>query len=307
MDPELAAFVPMMSKVDISDVEAARALRTELAAAHPVDPELLARVEVTDRRAGKTQVPVRIYRPKGAVDELPALLWIHGGGFVLGDLETTHFQATLLCMEVGALVVSVGYRLAPEHPFPAAHDDCYGALEWLAGSAGELGVDPGRVAVGGASAGAGLAAGVVLRARDQDGPAVCFQLLEVPVLDDRMNTPSMIAFTDTPGWNRGNAEVSWRYYLGGATEAPGYAAPARAGDLAGLPPTYLSTCELDPLRDEGIEYAWRLLQAGVAVELHQWAGTFHGSRMMPSAISRRQNAETFEVLRRGLETAGVGG
>jgi acetyl esterase/lipase len=164
-------------------------------------------------------------------------------------------------------------------------------------------VDPARIAVAGQSAGGGLAAATALLARDRGGPALRFQLLEIPELDDRLDTPSMRAFTDTPLWNRPNAEWSWRHYLGPdhVAETSAYAAPARARDLAGLPPAYVSTMEFDPLRDEGITYALRLLQAGVQVELHSHPGTFHGSALIAGAeVSQRGAREVVEALRRAL-------
>jgi acetyl esterase/lipase len=201
-----------------------------------------------------------------------------------------------------AVVVSVEYRLAPEHPFPAGLEDCYAALVWLAAEARALGVDPARIAVMGQSAGGGLAAGLALLARDRGGPRLCCQLLGIPELDHRLETASMREFVDTPLWNRPNAIMSWRHYLG---EPPGevspYASPAIAKDLRGLPPAYVSTMEFDPLRDEGIEYALRLLQAGVPVELHQYPGTFHGSGLVAgAAVSRRAQAEWLDALARGL-------
>ena len=144
-------------------------------------------------------------------------------------------------------------------------------------------------------------AAVALLARDRNGPKLCFQLLGIPELDDRLDTPSMLAFTDTPLWNRPNAEFSWRAYLGDGAEVSPYAAPARAEDLSGLPPAYVSTMEFDPLRDEGIRYAARLLEQGVSVELHHYPGTFHGSHMLRHAqVSKRTNAEMLDALRRGL-------
>jgi acetyl esterase/lipase len=199
--------------------------------------------------------------------------------------------------------VSVEYRLAPEHPFPAGVEDCYAALSWTAANAAALGVDARRIAVAGQSAGGGLAAATALLARDRGGPALCFQLLEIPELDDRLDTPSMLAFDDTPLWNRPSAVWSWKHYLGpdhGGEVSP-YAAPARAQDVSGLPPAYVSTMELDPLRDEGILYALRMLQAGVPVELHSYPGTFHGSALIPAAaVSQRNAREVLDALRRAI-------
>jgi acetyl esterase/lipase len=202
------------------------------------------------------------------------------------------------------VVVSVDYRLAPENPFPAGLEDCYAALVWLHEHAGDLGVDAGRIAINGGSAGGGLAAGLALLARDRGGPAICFQYLGIPELDDRLDTPSMQRFHDTPMWSRGAAEKSWEWYLGdahGTDDISPYAAPARATDLAGLPPAYISTMEFDPLRDEGIHYALKLLAAGVSVELHSFPGTFHGSSIVvTAAVNQREAAERMTVWRRVL-------
>jgi acetyl esterase/lipase len=177
-------------------------------------------------------------------------------------------------------------------------DDAYAVLTWTAAHAAELGIDRGRVAVGGHSAGAGLAAAVALRARDHHGPPIRFQLLNQPELDDRQQTWSARQFTDTPWMTRDKLAATWRHYLG-AQPASAYAAPARAADLSGLPAAYVATAEFDPLRDEAITYALGLLRAGVPVELHQWPGTFHGSQAILSAeISQRQNAELAAALRR---------
>ncbi|MFG1966661.1 alpha/beta hydrolase [Nonomuraea sp. NPDC049028] len=242
-------------------------------------------------------VPVRIYRPHHPQG---AIVWWHGGGFVMGDLNTEHPWAARLANVSGSVVVSVGYRLAPEHRFPAALDDVYAALTWTAENAADLGVDPERIAVGGHSAGGGLATAVALRARDEQGPPIRFQLLNQPGLDDRQETWSARHFTDTPWMNRDKVTAIWGHYLGSAPATP-YAAPARAYDLSGLPPAYIATAEFCPNRDEDITYALRLLQSGVSAELHQWPGTFHGSQAILSAeVSQRQIAELGAALRRAL-------
>ncbi|MEV7569014.1 alpha/beta hydrolase [Streptomyces tanashiensis] len=296
MDPELEAFVPFFPQTDLSDPVAARAYFAGLAAAVPAPdtPDM----EVEDRVVpGDPGVRVRIYRPRGARG---AVIWLHGGGFVTGDVDTEHPWATRIAESSGAVVVSVGYRLAPEHPFPAALDDAYAVLNWTVQHAAELGVDPARIAVGGHSAGGGLAAAVALRSRDEQGPPIRFQLLNQAGLDDRMETWSARNFTDTPWFHRGKMIASWRHYLGSRSATP-YAAPSRAADLSGLPPAYVASAEFCPNRDEDIAYAVRLLQAGVSVELHQWPGTFHGSQAILSAeVSQRQNAELGAVLRRAL-------
>ncbi len=294
--PELEGSLPLFPVADLSDPISARSTLAQLAAAAPATDT--AGLEIEDRTVpGEPDVPTRIYRPQRAHG---ALVWLHGGGFVMGDLETEHPWAVRLAQAAGAVVISVGYRRAPEHRFPAAFDDACTVMAWAADHAAELGVEPDRVAIGGHAAGAGLAAAVALRARDQQGPPIRYQLLNQPQLDDAQTTWSARTFTDTPFMTRDKAAASWRHYLGSAP-ASAYAAPARADDLSGLPPAYITSAEFDPNRDEAIEYAQRLLQAGVPVELHQWAGTFHGSQAVVSAeVSQRQTAELGAVLRRGI-------
>ncbi len=296
MDPVLEAFVPHIPDLDPTDPVSARAIYAGLAAGRSA-PDA-GDLDVEDRAVpAAPDVPVRIYRPHQAQG---AVVWLHGGGGVMGDLDTEHPAAARLAVGSGAVVISVGFRLAPEHPFPAALDDAYAALAWTAEHADGLGIDPDRIAVGGHSAGGGLAAGVALRARDQHGPPIRFQLLNEPGLDDRQETWSARHFTDTPWLTRDKLTAYWRHYLG-STPATPYAAPARADDLSGLPPAHIATAEFDPNRDEGITYALRLLQAGASVELHQWPGTFHGSQAILSAeVSQRQIAELGAALRRAL-------
>jgi acetyl esterase/lipase len=259
-----------------------------LAAPPPHEDEL----DITDLQPAECP-PLRIYRPEGEVGRRPGLLYLHGGGFCMGSVEIENAGAAELAYALGAVVVSVDYRLAPEHPYPAGLEDCYASLCYLAALDG---VDPARVGVHGQSAGGGLAAAVSLLARDRGGPAIAIQSLGIPALDDRLDTPSMRAFVDTPMWSRPQAAQSWQLYLGGA-EPDGYAAPARSVDLRRLPPAYISTMELDPLRDEGIIYAMRLLEAGVSVELHNYPGTFHGSAIaVHAAVSKRAGIELVTAL-----------
>jgi acetyl esterase len=298
LDPELVPLVEMLPEMHgaMEDIPAAREM---LASFIPTDPpEAESRVEMKEVAVGGTTA--RIYRPRGVEGDLPGLLHVHGGGFCLGSAAIDHPQSVGLADELQCVVATVDYRLAPEHPYPAGVDDAYAALELLAGLDG---VDASRIAVQGQSAGGAIAAAVALLARDRRGPAIRFQVLEIPVLDDRCDTPSMLAHAATPLWSRPQAVASWEYYLGGA-EADQYAAPARAEDLSGLPAAYVLTCELDPLRDEGIRYAARLLESGVSVELHNYPGAFHGSTMAQgSTLATRMTQERLGALRRALGTS----
>ncbi len=307
-DPELAPIVELLPPGDFGDIEKSRAFLAGLL--EPMNRDVdTSGVTIRDLEVATAtgSVPVRVYAPDapGPATGRPALLDIHGGGFCVGTIDMEHAFATQVARNLGAVVVTPEYRLAPEHPFPAGLDDWYGTLQWMHDEAAALGADRSRIAVGGQSAGGGLAAAVALLARDRNGPALCFQFLGIPELDHRLDTPSMRTFVDTPMWHRPNAVLSWEFYLGpDAGEVSPYASPAVAPDLAGLPPAYVTTMEFDPLRDEGIVYALRLMQAGVSVELHSFPGTFHGSALVPTAaVSRRANEEMMVALRRGLGVA----
>src|ERR1700722_7683405 len=310
IDPELAAIVDLLPKMDLVDPVAARQAFEAMLAGITFDIPGIETLDIEDRMVpgheDDPDVSVRVYRPKGlaAGTRAPGIVMIHGGGFVIGRVGGEHAGAAQLAISTGAVVVSVDYRLAPEHPFPAGLHDCYAALTYLHDEADALGVDPGRIALSGASAGGGLAAATALLARDHGGPPVCFQLLQIPELDDRLQTASMQDFVDWPMWNRPLAVQCWQAYLGppyGSADVPACAAPARADDLSDLPAAYISAAENGPLRDEGITYAQRLLQAGVSVELHQFPGTFHGSALVTSAaISKRAQRESALVLRQAL-------
>ena len=310
-DPELAPLLDLLPDpgLDISDPLESRAGFSEMIGL--LNAELdTSGVDLEDTTIpgpeGGPQVALRIYSPEGLASPAPGLLHIHGGGFVIGDLDTEYGTCLALCRNLGIVVVSVDYRLAPETPYPGGLEDCYRALQWTADNCSRLRIDPARLGLFGQSAGGGLAAATTLLSRDRNGPGLCFQYLGIPELDDRLETTSMREFVDTPMWHRPNAELSWDFYLGdsyqrGADDVPAYAAPARAEDLSGLPPAYISTMQFDPLRDEGILYGLRLLQAGVATELHSFPGTFHGSSLFSTtAISQREATEMFIALRRGL-------
>jgi acetyl esterase len=305
IDPEFESHLPTMLALPLEDLAEARAqVAQKTADAPPADTTGL---EIADRLvpgpAGAPEVSVRVYRPVAGHNG-SAVLFLHSGGLILGGLESEHPLCASIARELATVVVSVDYRLAPEHPFPAAVDDSYAAFTWLFAASGELGVDQSRVAIVGRSAGGGLAAAVTLMARDSGGPQACFQYLEVPMLDDRLNSATMRSFTDTPIWDRPSTEIGWHHYLGGdagGDDVSPYAAPARATDLSGLPPAYIHTAQFDPLRDEGIAYAQRLLSLGIPTELHSSPGTFHGSDMVEgAAISLRLAAERLAVLRRAL-------
>ncbi len=236
---------------------------------------------------------------------LPVLLWIHGGGFISGDVKSNDSICENFVLECNCIVVSAEYRLTPQYPYPAGFDDCYAVLEWLANSGTEkLNIDVDSIAVGGSSVGGCLAAGVALKACETDGPKIKHQLLLIPVLDDRHLTQSSRDITDhRVVWNRDLSLLAWDGYLHDVFgETPSYAAPARAKTIPKLPSTFISVEEQDLLRDESIVYAQRLMQAGVTTELHVYPGTFHGSFMdAPEAdVSKQHMADAFNSLKKAL-------
>jgi acetyl esterase len=308
LDAELAAGLSYIADLDFNDIPAARVLEAEIMAQTP--PPDCTGVTVRDIDIpvdeGGTTILLRLTTPTGADRPLPVIYNLHGGGFCCGNVQAEHGRDVELAREVGAIVATVGYRLAPEYPYPTALEDCYAGLAWISRHANEIDADASRVAVHGRSAGGGLAAALTLLARDRGGPAICYQYLSVPELDDRLDTPSMKRFLDTPRWSRPKAILSWQYYLGdlarpGSADVPSYAAPARETNFADLPPTYLSVMQFDPLRDEGIDYARKLLEADVVVELHSYPATFHASYIITAAeVSQRELAEEVAVLSRAL-------
>ena len=281
LDEPHAAVLSMLPAdlMDLSDIPAARARLNGLLEMMP-SPELPADVTISEAVApsldGAPDVRVKIYTPSDLDPGAGALLWIHGGGMVLLDADGDDFVSAERASTHRIVVVSVDYRLAPETRAPGLVDDCFAALSWLAAHADELGVSADRLMIGGASAGAGLAAGTALRARDAGGPALIGQLLVYPMLDHRNETPSSHAIQDLRVWNRSANLAAWAAYLGDG-EASAYSSPAIADDLSGLPPAYVSVGSLDMFHDEDVAYATALNRAGVPCELHVYPGAFHAS------------------------------
>lgn len=287
----------------IPDIVQRRAAAEAMSEADPVPPN--PNVTIEDRTVpgpdGAPDITVRIYRPVQANGTLPCVYYIHGGGMILGTAAREDVSASRICEHVGAVVVSVEYRLAPEHPHPAPLEDCYAGLAWTVDHAVELGIDPQRLALYGGSAGGGLVLATSLLARDRGFPALRFQMSIYPMIDDRNETPSSQEITDIGVWDRAGNIQAWAWYLGGA-EPDQYAAPARAEDLSGLPPTFIDVGTVDLFRDEDITFAQRLMQAGVPTELHTSVGSYHASETIApdAALSKRIVSLRIDALRRAL-------
>lgn len=256
--------------------------------------------------AGAPDVPLMIIRPAGATGTLAAVYYIHGGGMIMGSPRGIGSDPLLdWAAELNTAVISVDYRLAPENPHPAPVEDCYAGLAWVSDHAAELGIDPARIVVAGASAGGGLAAGVALMARDRQGPPLIGQLLSYPMLDDRNDTASTHQMVGLGIWDRTANELGWTCLLGDARGGPDvspYAAPARATDLSGLPPAFITVGSAETFRDEDVAYAMRIWAAGGHAELHVWPGGFHAfDTMLPDTALARDHANArLSWLRRRL-------
>lgn len=296
LDPEIAVILPALPEGlgNITRDSIGELRETMAANAAPPPPSA---VEIDERSVPTPAGDVKVFvhrRPSKEVQ--PCLLWIHGGGYILGS--ALDLRATWIAEHLDLTVVSVDYRLAPEHPFPAGSEDCWAALNWTIEHAGELRIDADRMAIGGASAGGGMAAGLALMNRDRGGPKLALQLLLYPMIDNLHDTPSG-QVTNHPVWNRQTSFNAWEMYLDGTPgeDASPYACAARATDLSDLPPAYICVGAEDLFRDEDIDYARRLMAAGVPCELTVYPGLFHGADgFMPSArISQR--------LERGYQAA----
>lgn len=257
-------------------------------------------------------IRVRLYRPDRVEGFVPAMLWLHGGGFLFGAPEQDERGSIAMAGELGIVVAAVDYRLAPEHPFPAPLEDCYAALVWLHTEAEALGIGPERIAIGGASAGGGLAAGLVLLAHDRREVSVAFQLLIYPMLDDRTAARSDIAGSMLRLWSNQSNHYGWSAYLQAAPGSEGissYAAPARRTDLSGLPPAWIGVGTCDLFCDEDRDYANRLAVAGVSCELEIVEGAYHGFDVVsPQAgVVQKFRRNYLDALQRALFRSGNDG
>jgi acetyl esterase/lipase len=301
--PDIELIPLEAARIDTTFLEVMAALTTATPVLSPAVDELR-NIEVPTPVGS---VAVRIYRPPGAVEAPPLLVWTHGGGFVLGNLNTADPSARELCVGAAAMVASIDYPLAPEHPYPAAPEACYAVTAWLAERAAELGFDGQRIAVGGDSAGGNLAAVTTLLAAERGGPRIVYQLLVYPMIDMVGDHPSMRE--NAEGYMLSASRVEWfiRQYLpDGADRTDPHISPIYAEDLRGLPPATVITAELDPLRDEAEAYAARLREAGVPVELTRHEGLIHGFLRMGDLSPRSRAATEAAVasLRDALARAG---
>lgn len=308
LDPELAAALESVSarrtllRLDSpADIAAKRAQSDALAASLTAALDragVVTEVRTIPGPAKSLSLQMRLHRPVRPAGRMPCLYSVHSGGMVSGSALMDDRILVPLVRQTHCLGASVEYRLAPEHRAPAATEDCYAGLLWLWQHASELAIDPGRIALYGVSGGGGIAASTALMARDRGGPALCFQQLIYPQLDDRNTTPSSRG--EWLGWTRAMNIGAWKAVLGeryGSESVSCHEAAARAVDLSGLPPTYIEVGAMEIFRDESIDYAARLLAAGVATELHVYPGCFHGfdiyvpqARISKVALAARQDA-----------------
>ena len=307
VDPELLPMLELWPALSFDDDGLAAMRDPERMPVPPIEhPE---RVEMSVRTvpglAGAPDVALTLYRPAGQSGALPCIYHVHGGGYVIGRVAMMEPMHRGLVEQLGCALVAVEYRLAPETPYPGPLDDCVAGLDWLFANAAAIGIDATRIGLLGESAGGGLAAGLALRMRDEGVHRLAFQHLVYPMLDDRTCTtadphPNAGEFVWTPQANA----FGWGAYLGrepGGADVPAHAAAARATDLAGLPPTFLSTGALDLFVEEDLDYARRLIRAGVSTKLHVYPGAFHGFDIFPgAAVSRQAVQDRLDALRRAL-------
>jgi triacylglycerol lipase len=309
VDPELLAFLDIMPSMEFAtvDIKDIRKGMLERRAAVPIPQGLPVSMEVRtiEGPSGAPPVQLTIYQPTEVKGLRPAIYHVHGGGYVIGDPGMMEAKHKPLAVELGCVIVSVDYRLAPETAHPGPLEDCYAGLKWTYDHAQELGIDVRRLGVMGESAGGGLAAALALYARDKREVPLAFQHLIYPMLDDRTCVdPDPHPYVGEFIWNREHNLYGWTSLLGGAPGRPDvhhYAAPARAPDVAGLPPTFISVGALDLFLEENLEYARRLTRAAVPVELHVYPGAYHGFGGAAQArVTLQSDRDSLEALRRAL-------
>ena len=298
VDPQIQQVIDALAASEFGPVHElapaeARAQYERMVKARAIEPAPVGAVEDRAIPGPAGDLRVRIYRPDPGAGALPALVYYHGGGHVIGNLDTHDAVARNLCNGAGCVVVSVDYRLAPEHKFPAAAEDAYAAVRWCAAQGAEIGIDPGRIAVGGDSAGGNLAAVAALMARDAGGPAIRLQVLVYPVTDYACDTASYHTYAVGYGMLEAQSMRWFRdhYLRGEADRLDWRAAPLRAGDLSGLPPALVLTAQCDVLHDEGEAYAHRLQAAGVDVEYRDCEGMIHGFFAMAPMVDGAVRAQ----------------
>ena len=289
----------------IPDIVARRAAMSASRAAIPKGNFPQLQVAEYQYPGPENELTLRLYHPETAAADSPGLIYIHGGGMIMGDLESQDENMREAATELNIPIASIDYRKAPEHPYPAAPEDCYAGVSWVFANAQALGMDPSNIGLMGASAGGGLALAVALMLRDRQGPSLKYLLPIYPMIDDRHETTSSNEVVDIGIWDRAGSIEAWNWYLGGA-EADSYAAPARAENLSKLPPTYIDVGDLDLFRDENITIVQRLSAAGVSVEFHLWPGAYHASELFApnAALSRKIWSTRYTAIRRmaGLAT-----
>ena len=305
VDPTLRPVLDLMPNLTLTR-EALPALRARPAFFPPADPTLTThRQQLVPGPPGAPDVTLHVFRPGGDHGALPGIYHIHGGGYVMGKVADLEPILRQLASDLSCVVVSVEYRLAPETTYPGPIEDCYAGLAWLFANAEATGVDAGRIGVMGESAGGGYAAALSLLARDRGLPALAFQCLTYPMLDDRTCTRDVHPYTGEFVWTAAHNRFGWEAMLGhepGGPDVSAYAAPARADDLSGLPPAYIATGALDLFVDENLDYARRLIRAGVPTELHVYPGACHAFDAVPgSPLAARARADRREALGRALE------
>ena len=307
VDPELVAILdqipaPVLTTETLGQI---RAMSSQASAGLPQVSTLSVSEHFIPGPEAAPDVRVLVYQPTSVHQSVPALLWLHGGGYIMGSADAEDLMVKRIVLDVGCAAVSVDYRLAPETPYPGPVEDCYAALKWLSTHADELGIDPDRIAVGGSSAGGGLAAALALLTRDRGEASLVFQLLLAPMLDDRTCTlakPHLYTgeFIWTPEANR----FGWTSLLGqepGGPDVLPYAAAARAEYLEGLPATFINVGALDLFLEEDLEYARRLMRAGVPTELHVYPGAYHGFRMVADAqVTQAAGRDQLAALKRAF-------